>query len=85
MRFAGWLLGSVLVVGALAIGLTVADVSSPARTVFVLLFVLLGPAIAIGEVTVTSPIPEPQAALLLIGGGLALLVYHRVGSARRLM
>jgi hypothetical protein len=43
-----------------------------------------GPAIAIGEVTVTSPIPEPQAALLLIGGGLALLVYHRVGSARRL-
>jgi hypothetical protein len=62
MRLAGWLLGGVLVAGAIAIGLAVADVRSPARTAFVLLFVILGPPIAIGGLLRSF---EPLARVVL--------------------
>jgi hypothetical protein len=48
MRFDRWLLGGVLVAGAVATSMDAAKVQSPARPLLVLLFVLFGPPIAIG-------------------------------------
>jgi hypothetical protein len=48
LKHGGWLLGAVLVVGAVAISLAAAGVQSPARSGVVVVFALFGPAIAIG-------------------------------------
>jgi hypothetical protein len=47
-RFRTWLLVVLLVGGALAIAMDVADLQSPARTAVVLTFVIVGPPLAIG-------------------------------------